>query len=203
MQPQAPSPNPNLDFILKNGQPAKKGFKLPTAGLPKLAVRILAGVFILAVLVVIYSIIAGRGGSSSQDYVNALARGQEIIRVSTSVATLSTDSQTQNLAATTQNTLASEQAQLTSYLTTQKLKVGDAALNVDKNSATDTQMQTASTNGNLSSVYTSYLKAQLQKYRTDLQTAYKSSGPHGKAILSAAYDSVGIILASSQVAGAS
>ena len=199
MQPRAP--NSNYDFIMKDGQPAKKGFKLPSTGLPKKAVWAIGGVLGLMILAVIYSAVSG-GGGSGQPYANALARGQEIIRVSTSVGQLAQDVPTQNLAATTQNALTSEQTQLTAYLTTQKIKVSTLALNGDKNTSTDSAMQTANTNGNLNSVYAAYLKSQLQLYAADLKTAYNSSGSHGKTILSNAFNSTEVLLQSPEIAGA-
>ncbi len=200
MQPQTPSQQ--FDFITQDGQPSKKGSGLPLPHLPKLAWIILGAVFGVIVLVIIVSSISGNKGDNSQNYLVALARGQEIIRVSTSVGQLAQDTPTQNLSATVQNSLTSEQTQLTSYLADQKVKPGTLQLAADKNSNTDTQMQTASTNGNLSGVYASYLKAQLATYETDLQQAYKNAGPKGKTILSNAYNSVQVILQSPQVADA-
>lgn len=198
MQPQ--SPNPQYDFIMKDGQRAKKGFGLPKLNLPRPVLISLAGIVGLFILIIGYSLLSSGKTSSSQGYVAAMARAQEIARVSTSVATLAQDSPTQNLAATAQNTLSSEQAQLTTYLKGQKIKVSTVALAADKSSATDTQMQTASTNGNLASVYAAYLKTQLGLYQKEIQIAYKTAGPSGKAILNAAYASVKVILASPQVA---
>jgi hypothetical protein len=201
MQPQ--SSNPNYDFIMKDGQQVKKGFGLPKLNLPKPIKIGLAVIIGLFVLIIIYSLFSSGKTSSSQGYAAAMARAQEISRVSTSVGTLAKDSQTQDLAATTQNSLASEQSQLASYLKGQKIKITTATLAADKNSATDTQMQTASTNGNLAGVYASYLKTQLGLYQTELQAAYKTAGPSGKAILNTAFSSVKVILASPQVASAS
>ena len=200
MQPQTPSQQ--FDFITQGGKPAKSGSRLPLPHLPKLAWIILGIGLGILILVVAVSALSGNKGGNSLNYVAAMARSQEIIRVSTNVGQLATDSPTQNLAATVQSSLASEQAQLTSYLATQKIKASTAQLAADQNSNTDNQMKTASTNGNLSSVYASYLKAQLAAYETDLQTAYKDAGPKGKSILSAAYNSVQVILQSSQVAAA-
>jgi hypothetical protein len=201
MQPQTPSQQ--FDFITKDGPAAsKKGFKLPSTGLPKILTRSILIVFILAILIVVYSIIAGSSGSRDEDYIGALARGQEIIRVSTNVGQLSQNPSTQNLAATIQASLTSQQSQITTYLTGQKVKVSTAQLNADQNSSTDSQMQTASTNGNLDDTYYAYLKTQLGVYQNDLQTAYKSAGPHGKVILTSAYNSVQVILQSSQLASA-
>lgn len=203
MQPQAPTPNPNLDFIMQSGQPPKKGSRLPGLGLPKLAVRAIIGVFIIAILIVVYAVLSGGGSTSSSPFLTVLARGQEIIRVSTSVGQLATDVPTQNLAVTTEESLTSEHTQLTTYLATQKIKPSQLALSVDKNTGTDTQMQTASTNGNLNTVFAVYLKQQLQTYAASIQTAYQTAGPHGKQILSDAFNSVQVLLASPAIAKSS
>lgn len=203
MQPQKPaSPNPQYDFIMSDKQASQKGLKLPSLGLPKPVKIGLAVLIGLIILIVAYSLLTSGKSSNSQLYASALARAQEIARVSTSVGTLAQDSQTQNLAATTQNALSSEQAQITSYLAEQKIKVSTSSLAADDNTATDTQMQNAATNGNLPGVYASYLKTQLAEYQNDLQSVYKTAGPNGKTILNSAYNSTVVLLAIPQVASA-
>ena len=195
MQPS--SPDPQFDFMLKNSQPAKKGLPLPR--LPKVAKIILAVVLGILLLVIISSVLSGRNKGSSQGIIGALARGQEISRVTTLTQQQLhlQDPETQALASTVSATLASDNQQLTSYLATNGTKVSKVILATDTDKSTDAQLQTASQNNSLDDAYRAYLKVNLAKYATNLQSAYKSAGPKGKAILKDSYESVQSLLSTS------
>lgn len=204
MQPQTPtSPTPQYDFILKNGQAPKKGFSLPMPNLPKPILYGL-GIFIgLIVFAIVASLLTSGGATNVLDYTAVQARAQEIVRVSTNVETLAQDAPTQDLATTALNVLGNEQTRLGTYLTAQHIKISTVAEAGDKNTATDTLMQNASTNGNLNSVFASYLKTQLGLYQGELQAAYKVAGPNGKILLNSDYSSIQTILNDPQITAAS
>ena len=188
MQPQ--NPNPDFDFMLKDKQAPKKRLTLPSLNLPKPAKIALAVVAAIFVLIIIFSLLSGRGSGSTQDILNVLARDQETLRVTALVQQLSLqDPQTQALAATVSGSLTSDKAQLTSYLAKNHATVSAAQLAADKDPSTDSSLQSASQNNGLDAAYVAYLKNSLAKYETDLQTAYKSAGPNGKILLSNAFDS--------------
>lgn len=200
MQPQTPSPNPQqYDFIMKDRQPTKKGFKLAFLKLPKPVLIFLGAVLGVIILIIALSVISGSGKSANVDYISAIARAQEISRVSTAVEQLSKDVDTQNLASTTNSALTSAQTQLSDYLTARSIKIVPTSLTVYMSEATDIQMQTAASNGNLASTYTAYLKTQLSAYQASLQAAYKTAEDNGKTILDEAYNSAKAILSSPQL----
>jgi hypothetical protein len=104
------------------------------------------------------------------------------------------DPTTQALAATVEATLSSDQDQLNAYLATNKVKVNKLQLAADTDKTVDAQLQTAQQNNSLDDAYKTYLRADLAKYLSDLQAAYKNVGPKGQVILKNSFDSAKIIL---------
>jgi len=194
MQPT--SPDPKFDFMLKNNPQTKRGIHLPNMPKP---VKIILGVVVgLFLLIIISSLLSGRKSGGTQPIINAMARSQEILRVTqlTQQQLPLRDPSTQALAATVFSSLSSDQQQLSSYLALNHTKVSKTLLAADINKTTDSGLQSASQNNNLDSAYVSYLKTNLATYQTDLQTAYKAAGPKGKAILKSAFDSTKTLLTS-------
>jgi hypothetical protein len=192
MQPQ--SPDPKIDFMLKNQAPAKRGFGLPALSKP---IKIMLGAILAVILlVIISSALSGHKGGATKDITAALARGQETLRVTqlTQQQLKFQDPNTQALAATVNVTLSSDQQQLLAYLSKNHTKVSKVQLASDIDKTTDTNLQSASQNNSLDSAYVSYLKDSLSKYQADLQAAYNAAGPNGKAILKSAYDGTTTLL---------
>jgi hypothetical protein len=189
IQPQ--SPNPNFDFMLNNDQAPKKHLPLPSVNLPKPAKIVLGVVAVIFVLIIASSLLSGKGGGNNQPIVDAIARDQEILRVTNLVQTRLKlqDPQTQAAAATAATMLTSEKIELVSYLKQNHTIVSPAQVAADIDKTTDSSLQTASQNNGLDTAYISYLKASLAKYQADLQAAYKSTGPTGKKLLSNAFKS--------------
>lgn len=198
MQPQEipPNPNPNMDFIMNSGPAPKKGFSLPKANLPRPVKLAIGGVVVLFIIIVLSSVLFANKSGNYQPYLSALARAQEISRVSALAQDDSQDQAVQNLAATVQTSLSSQQAQITAYLKTNKASFSPKQLAADTDKTSDNQMQTAAQNNNLAGVYQAYLKQNLALYKADLSAAYTKAGPKGKAILNSAYDSVQTLLSS-------
>ena len=196
MPPQPQSPNPDFDFMLKDQQQPKSGFSLPGLNLPRpLKITVIAvGAIIL--LVIIHSLLSGRGGNSTTAIEGVMARGQETLRVTQLVQQQLQlqDPQTQALAATVNNSLASDQVQFKNYLALNHDKISTAALAADTDKTTDANMQTASENNGLDDAYVSYLRASLAKYEQDLKAAYNLAGPNGKQLLSNSFDSAQTLL---------
>ena len=194
MPPQPQSPNPDFDFMLKNQQPAKRSL-LPNLNLPRPLKITLIAIGSIVVLIILYSLLSGRGSGSTTAIEGVLARGQETLRVTTLVQQLELqDPQTQGLATTVSNSLTSDQVQLKTYLARNHAKVSAAQLAADTDKTTDTSMQTASQNNGLDDAYVSYLRSSLTKYEHDLQNAYKLAGPNGKQLLSDAFNSAQTLL---------
>jgi hypothetical protein len=197
MQPQ--SPNPNFDFMLKDQPKPKRSF-MPNLSKPlKIGLAVAGGIILL---IIISSLLSGRNNGASQPIIGALARGQEILRVTALLQQPPMqlrDPQTQALSATVSSSLSSDQQQLVSYLAKNHTKVNTVQLAADVNKSTDASLQSASQNNNLDSAYITYLKSNLGTYQTDIQTAYKSAGSNGKALLQKSFDSVNTILSSPQL----
>jgi hypothetical protein len=194
MQPT--SPDPKFDFMLKNNAQPKRGLALPRMSKP---VKIILGAIVAVILlVIISSVLSGHKGGATKQITAALARGQETLRVTqlSQQQFKFQDPTTQALAATVSSSLASDQQQLVAYLAKSHIKVSKLQLAADGDKNTDASLQTASQNNSLDSAYTSYLKDSLAKYQTDLQAAYATAGPNGKAILKSAFDSTAVLLGS-------
>jgi hypothetical protein len=192
MQPQ--SPDPQFDFMLKNNAQPKRRLAMPVMGKP---VRIIVlAVIAVLILIIISSLLSGRKGGGTQSISSAVAREQEILRVTQLVQTQQTlrDPGTTALASTVTSTLSSQQAQLTAYLSQNHTKLSKLQLAADTDKATDAQLQDASQNNQLDTAYKNYLKQALAKYQTELQTAYNSAGPNGKSLLKDAFDSTATLL---------
>lgn len=184
------------DFILKDKPKPKRKLIPSFTNLPKPARIIIEVVLALFVIIILLALFSGNHASGSNKLVSVVAQAQEIVRVDTIAAQQANNSSgaIQNLIATSSTVLSSQQAELTQYLKNNNVKISNNSLNADFNKNTDTSLQTATQNNNLDSVYLSYLKSQLNNYQTSLQTAYKSAGKNGKAILSKDYDSIQTLL---------
>ncbi len=160
-------------------------------------VKIILGVVLAVfILIIISSTLSGRNKGATQPIINAMARGQETLRVTHAVQLLNLqDPTTQAVAATTLSSLTSDQQQLKVYLANNHTKLSAALLAADLDKTTDAQMLSASQNNNLDQAYKTYLQQSLTKYQADLQIAFKLAGPKGKTILKNAYDGAGTLLA--------
>lgn len=192
MQPG--SPNPDYDFILKSGQKPKSNL-LNLFGLPKIVVLGVGGALVLIILIIGFSLIFGAKKTDTQSLIDLAAHGQEISRVSSLVSDGSQDPNTKALATTTSAVLDSQEARITSYVTSTRLKLDPKLLDKFKNTANDSTVQTAIQNGTLSTTYNNYLTGSLNSYRIELTDQYKkASNAQLKSILSDAYDSVQTLL---------
>lgn len=193
MQPQ--NPDPKFDFMLKDNSQPKRGLGLPTMSKPvKIAAAVIIGILLL---IIISSMLSGHKGGGTKTVTTAVAREQEIIRVTQLVQSQQTlrDPGTTAVAATVTTTLSSQHAQLAGYLAKNHIKLSKLQLAADADRNIDVQMQSASQNNQLDDTYKSYLKQALAKYQTELQEAYKSVGPEGKSLLRDAFESNNVLLA--------
>lgn len=202
-QPQEPGPendaNPNpYGFILDSQHPSEPKPRHPPSRLKKLAFMVGGGAVGLILLIILASVILG-GGGASKDLISALARGQEITRVSTIAQPQLRDSDLQGLAATTIVSLTSQQAQISTYLKSTGSKIDQKTLAQYHNSKTDSDFKTAAINGNLATAYTQYLKQNLEAYAASLQAAYKNGSSKTKTTVAPALISAQTLLKSPQI----
>lgn len=192
MQPK--SPNPDFDFMLKDKP--KAGRRLPQPNLPKPVKIGAAAIAAIFLIIIISSLLSGRSSGSTQAFEGTLARGQEIVRVTSLVQQQLTlqDPQTQVLAATVNSAISSDNQEITSYLAKNNVKVSPSQLALDTDKSTDTSLRTAAQNNSLDPAYVSYLKGALNQYATDLQNAYNLTGPNGKTLLGKSLQSTRTLL---------
>jgi hypothetical protein len=195
-------PDSQFDFIMKDSQkPASgSGPKLPSGGLPKILILVGGGIFVLALIVVVVSLISGKNGGKWQPYVNLNYRAQEIVRVTDIVAGESKDKDTLAIAATTEAALNSQQNELTTYLSNNSVKINPKLGNPYQSTAIDDKLTAAQQNNTLDSTYLSYLKEKLGLYEIQIKAAAPGSGANGLKILKGDLASVQALLASPQLA---
>lgn len=181
--------------MLKDNKAPKKRLSLPNIPKP---IKIILGIFVgLFLIIVILSFFSGRKSGANQPIINVLSREQEIVRVSTYAQQQLhfQDQATQALAATVSSALSSEKSQLSAYLAKNGTKVNVKLLAGDLDKTSDTALQTAAQNNGLDAAYVAYLKDNLAKYESELQTAFKVAGANGKTLLSEAFNSTKTLLA--------
>jgi len=186
---------PDFDFMLKDRPAARSGLTLPGLNLPRPLKITLLAVGAIILLIIISSVLRGRGGGSTTAIAGVLARSQETLRVTQLVQQLQLkDPETQDLSATVSNALTSDQVQLKQYLARNHASVSAVQLAADTDKTTDSSMQAAQQNDTLDSTYITYLKNSLARYEQDLQNAYKLAGPNGKKILNSASEGTQTLL---------
>lgn len=187
------------EFITNPAQPPKKSLvpTINTGGSKPKTILIylgLASVFLIIVMV-LYSVFFG--GNSSVDTMKPLLQQQaELQRVAGLGNQKASSTAAQNLAQMTSLSMASQQSELTAYLAKQKVKVSAKYVALGTNKQTDQELATAETNGRFDDAFIQAMRGELTKYQSALQTAYKSAGPTGKAILTNDYNQAGLILKS-------
>jgi hypothetical protein len=193
-QPQSPSPD--FDFMLKQNAQPKRSFSMPNVPKPlKIAGLVVTGIILLIIVLSLFS-----GGGGSKPMVGAVARAQETIRVTAIAQQLSLrDPQTQALAATVNSALLSDKQQLVGYLVKNHVKVSTVELAANTDKSNDASLQAAAQNNGLDAAYIAYLKTALAKYQSDLQVAFKSTGPNGKVIINNSFESTRALLNSSPI----
>lgn len=197
---QAPSPGPEkFEFMLKD-QPKPPGrFGSFASWMPKPAKIALAGVGVLFVLVILYTLFFG-GKTTNTDQLNSvMSRAQEITRVSTLAQQQAPDASTRDLATTTVSTLTSQQKELSSFLTKNNVKVDPKRLLAGQDKTTDTQLAEALKNNSYDQVYLTYLKNGLTSYQSELSAAFQDASTSTQAILGAHYKSVETLLSAPQL----
>lgn len=192
------TPNSSYDFLYAKGQQTKSGrkFELPKLSKP---MWLLAISLVVLLLIVILAFVFGRSSFNSQGYVELMSRAQEIVRVSDLAKDQTKNKDTLALISTTKATLSSEKNSIASYLSSNHVKVAPKSLTLYLDKNTDSQMQTAAQNGNVDSVYASYLKDQLSKYLSQLKIVDKVAGAKARVILNDAITSTDFLLADPQL----
>ncbi len=174
MPPQ--NPNPDYNFIMNNGQPAKKSL------LPKgnstlqrvLVFAVLAAVLITAVAVV-FSFLFSSKTNNTEKLVTIAAKQTELARVAAIGEKEAVGTDAKNLASTVSLSLISGQQQLVDVIKKQGRKIGSGELDGTKNAQTDQQLTTAGQSNQFDEKFTEIMQAGLRDYQKDLSDAHNAS----------------------------
>ncbi len=197
--PASPLP-PGYEFITEPKKPGRKLWQLPTGGSNSLAMRaaILSGGLLVLVilLIVVKNLVAG--GTNFLPFVAVAQDQQELVHL-TNDTTTGAESQAlsaadQNVAATINLSVNSAQTSLTTYLTNNKYKISTKQINLKVSASLDAQLTSAQASGDYDQVFQQIIQAQFNTYANDLQQAYKSAGPNGKALLKSDYNQLQLLV---------
>lgn len=196
-QPSAPSPgqfnSSQFDFIMNPNQPQKKSL-LPSGPKQRLLLFVIAGAIALMFLIILFAIILGGRQTNTEQVVSLAQKQNEIVRIAAIGNTKAGGPEAQKLAALTSLTITTDQKKTTDWLSKQKTKVSSKDLAKGANSKTDAELTSAEQNGRFDEVFIKTLTAQLEDYRTSMQSTYPSLGATGKALLEQNDKNVELIL---------
>ncbi|HVU59711.1 MAG TPA: hypothetical protein VHC98_02640 [Candidatus Saccharimonadales bacterium] len=204
MPPQQPTPgytpapvppveSGQYDFIMNYGKNHRSfGSGLPTPG-SAVSRALIFGGGVLALIIIAWLffgvLLAKKPPVDAAAWIGIVQQQSELARISQDPVRQATGEPTQNFAETTRLTLLSDQQLLLTYLQQQGIKKpSNSVLAAKKNTQTDTDLQTAQTNGVYDQTYISVATDQLAAYEQALKQAFTSSkGAHGRQLLSDAY----------------
>ena len=197
----APPAAQPYDFIINPEKPSRPKLKLPV--LPansSLAVRVLAAVGGLLVLVIAFIIIKGlvAPGPNLTPFIGIVQDQQELIHLAGAAGRqqqsgISTSSQ--NFAVTTQLSITSSQSAILKYLLANGQKVAPKVLVIKVSATIDSQLTAATAATTYDQTFRSIMKTQLTAYKNALKQVYnQTSGKNGHALLSNDYDQANLLL---------
>jgi hypothetical protein len=189
---------PNYDFILADSQKPKRQLLNGGSRIKKILVLLVG----LIILIILFSFVKGllkAGKPFNEASLISVAQDQAEIQHLITVNSDQTDSA--NLSTSDQNflltgalSLQTEQAQLTKYFSSNGVTVPPALLGGKISSSIDTEILNSKAANTYNQTFTSAMQAELTTYQHDLITAYKlTTGPKGKALLSADYTAAGLL----------
>ena len=179
-------------FILEDKPKSRFSLRLPNA--PK-AVLIPVGIlFALILLIVVSSILSGRGKGAYVKLSDVVAQQQEITRVNRLIDPYTKDTNLKALATTVNVTLAGSQSKLTGYFVKNHYKLQPQKLNARRRAETDSDFKNAYLNNRFEPVYYDRLKQNLKDYQANMQTVRPQVGPNGQKILDEATANVKVLL---------
>lgn len=175
MNPQqdylGPSNNP-YDFIMNPQQPKPKR----KFGLDPFITKILlvlAGVFIIMIILAFALSMAGPKKISTEDLVSLAQTQQEIIRIAHQGTTDAVQQTTKNLAVTTEFTLKTQQSKLLGYLADKKgTEVKEKELGLKQNASTDLELKEAKQTSTFDVTFSSVLEEELRSYSSTVNRLF-------------------------------
>ncbi len=195
-----PGPAPNnqssYDFFLHPAPtPKPQRFRLnfgSSSFIKKVIILVGGAVGLIIVFAIISSLIGG--GSNITPLINVAQDQNELVRVATEATGQATLQTTQNLGQSVELSLTSAQQQLLKYLKDNGHTISSSQLQATKNSQTDKQLTAAASASDFDGAFTTVMQSQLKAYLNDINSAYSSVGPKGKALLKNQYNGGKLLL---------
>jgi hypothetical protein len=184
------------EFIVSPNSSGKKGFGASLAGGSFiLRIGLLAGGFIVILIVAAVAITAFTPKGSLPSFISVAQRQQEIIRIATNATQQAQSQDAQNFVANVQASVTSDQQAVITYLSAKGTKLGATQLALDKSTQVDAQLANAATANNFDSAIAQTMTSELQNYQSSLKTTYgQTSSAQAKLMLQKEYNSATLLL---------
>jgi hypothetical protein len=196
----ASSNNP-YDFIANQG--GKKG-RLAGGGSMKsrIIIVVVAAAVLLIIGIVLISLLSGSGGGLKDDYTSLVQQQAELIRIGELGTQKARQAEAKNLAYTVKLSLASQQGDMIHLAKKAKADTSAKSLALGRDSQTDAALTAADQSNRFDSTFITTMQAGLQKYQQALKKVYdQSTNKTNKALLSKAYDDVGVLIGNQSTTG--
>jgi hypothetical protein len=196
-KPYIPPPrgqNP-YDFITNPQTPPKRRFSGGNSFMTRLLMVVGGGVLLIIIISVAVSLL----GRSSQGNVSALknlvSEQEELVRIAGIGSKNAQDTTVRSRALTTELSTETQQQSLINYLEKLGVKVSEEELASQKNSSTDSELESAASSNRFDDEFSATLTGLLNEYATNLQEIYNStSNEETKQVLSESYSSTATLL---------
>jgi hypothetical protein len=192
--PVAPVNHDPYAFIMNPATKPKRGLVGGGDSFVKKILVIVGGAIILIiVLVFLVNIIFGSKGNTAE-LVSMVQSQQELIRVSQK-GTQANNQVTKNVAINTTLGMTTQQKEWIVFLKKYGITVDEKTIILKRDSKTDQRLKSAQDNSTFDIVFTQTLAAQLQAYRTSLQTLYKhTTNTEERDLIRNHFDQIGLLL---------
>lgn len=184
----------SYDFITNPAKPPKKGpFAFITASKSGLLMAVGAGLIVIMLFVILYSVLFG--GTSNRDVLLSVARQQsKVIALSEEGAKNGGTSQTQGFAIAVQLSVETERNQMITLINKSgKVKTKDFSAGVSAEA--EKKLETAQNNGRYDEEFINLLRQELANYQRTLETTNTQvSGPNTKALIASTYANTELLL---------
>ena len=180
-------------------KPTKTAIPLAGGSTLKRALVFGGGLVFLVIVAALVAPLLGGGSSNTAPLVTVAQEQTELIRVALAGTTITTQETTRAFAYSVNLSITSDNKQLTTYMTTNKLKLDPKVLGFKRSATDDTQLLTAQSNDSYDATFRGVLQKDLTSYSQALKTAYSSvKGPKGRQMLSSQYDGAQLLIEQSK-----
>lgn len=196
MYSDQPAQNP-YDFILSPQKPQKASrFGGGGSGAKNSTALVITGIVVVIIAFFSFLIfLTTRPDPNITNMIGLAQTQQELHRVALAGATTASDQGVKNTAVTIELVSLSNQNQTVTYLSKQKKTVPLKILGLKQSKDTDSQLATATENGTYDLAFMQIMQNSLQKYASELKTAYNGTkGTNARALLQQEYaDTQGLL----------